>query len=141
LRAVNRLTTLFVKIKQGFAPEQIAEKLQDKFPDNKVLLTSQMEEIYMQGFPALNVFLNVVIGIAAAISALIILLTMYTTVTERTKQIGIMKSLGMSNGNIGWIIAQEALLLSLCGVLGGVLLAIILKFSLTYLIGLKDNQS
>jgi putative ABC transport system permease protein len=96
-----------------------------------------MEELYMQGFPALNVFLNVVIGIAAAISALVILLTMYTTVTERTKQIGIMKSLGMSNGKIGWIIAQEALLLSFCGIIGGILLAILLKYTLTWLIGLK----
>ena len=54
----------------------------------------------MAGIPAMNVFLNVFIGIAAVISALVILLTMYTTVTERTRQIGIMKSLGMSNAKI-----------------------------------------
>ena len=133
----GKVSSFLVKINKNIKPEQIAEKIQNKFPDNKVLLTSEMEELYMQGFPALNVFLNVVIGIAAAISALVILLTMYTTVTERTKQIGIMKSLGMSNKNIGWIIAQEALLMSFCGVVGGILLAIILKFVLTWLIGLK----
>ena len=63
----------------------------------------------MQGIPALNVFLNVIIGVAAVISALVILLTMYTTVTERTRQIGIMKSLGMSNAKIAWTITQEAI--------------------------------
>jgi len=95
----------------------------------------------MQGFPALNVFLNVIIGVAAVISALVILLTMYTTVTERTRQIGIMKSLGMSNKGIAWIIAQEALLISFCGIVGGVLLTIVLKFVLTRFITIEVELS
>ena len=84
----------------------------------------------MQGVPALNVFLNVVVGIAGAISALIILLTMYTTVTERTRQIGVLKSLGMSKAGIAWTIVQEALLISL----GGILFGLIGTFVLTYLL-------
>jgi len=84
----------------------------------------------MQGIPALNVFLNVVIGVAGGVSALIILLTMYTTVTERTRQIGVLKSLGMSNTNIAWTIVQEALLISLGGVLLGVISTVILKLIL-----------
>ena len=95
----------------------------------------------MQGFPALNVFLNVFIGVAAVISALVILLTMYTTVTERTRQIGIMKSLGMSNAAIGWIITQEALLISLFGVIGGVLLTFVLRFALTRVTTLEVEMS
>ena len=74
----------------------------------------------MSSIPALGVFLNVVVGVAAGISALVILLTMYTTVTERTRQIGIMKSLGMSNAKIGWIITQEAFLISFLGIISGV---------------------
>ena len=84
----------------------------------------------MQGVPALNVFLNVVVGIAGAISALIILLTMYTTVTERTRQIGVLKSLGMSKAGIAWTIVQEALLISL----GGILFGLIGTFVLTYVL-------
>ena len=71
------------------------------------------------------------IGVAAVISALVILLTMYTTVTERTRQIGIMKSLGMSNGAIAWTITKEALLLSFLGIVGGVVLTVALRFVLT----------
>src|SRR6266404_9387484 len=85
----------------------------------------------MQVLPALNVFLNVVISVAGVTSALIILLTMYTTVTERTRQIGVLKSLGMSKINITWTIVQEALLISFCGVIFGVLGTVILKFALT----------
>jgi len=127
----GKASAFLVKIKQGAKPEEVAEKLQNKFPNNQILLTSQLEELYMQGIPALNVFLNVIIGVAAVISALVILLTMYTTVTERTRQIGIMKSLGMSNFQIAWTIAQEAMLISLCGIVSGVLLTIILRFLLT----------
>jgi putative ABC transport system permease protein len=127
----SKVSSFLVKIKPGFAPEQVAQNLHARFPDNQILLTSQIEELYMSSVPALGVFLNVVIGVAAAISALVILLTMYTTVTERTRQIGIMKSLGMSNARIAWTITQEALLISFCGVVGGVLLTYLVRFVLT----------
>jgi putative ABC transport system permease protein len=127
----GKVSAFLVKIKTGLKPEEVAERLQNNFPNNQILLTSQLEELYMQGIPALNVFLNVIIGVAAVISALVILLTMYTTVTERTRQIGIMKSLGMSNFAIAWTIAQEAMLISFCGIVSGVLLTIILRFLLT----------
>jgi len=127
----GKASAFLIKVKDGYAPEQVAETLHKTFSENQVLLTKDLEELYMQGIPALNVFLNIFIGVAAIISALVILLTMYTTVTERTRQIGIMKSLGMSNHHISWIIAQEALLLSLCGIISGILLTIILRFLLT----------
>lgn len=90
----------------------------------------------MSSVPALGVFLNVIVGVAAAISALVILLTMYTTVTERTRQIGILKSLGMPNVQIAWIITQEALLISLLGILSGVILTFFLRSALTRFITL-----
>jgi len=127
LGAEDKASAILVKIKPGFAQEQVAQNLQNRFPDSQILLTRELEELYMQGFPALNVFLNVVIGVAGVVSALIILLTMYTTVTERTRQIGVLKSLGMSNIGIGWTIVQEALLISLGGVVFGVVGTYVLK--------------
>lgn len=130
LGADDKASAFLVKAKDGYAPEAVAGNLNAKFPDNQIILTTELEELYMQSIPALNIFLNVVIGVAGAVSALIILLTMYTTVTERTRQIGILKSLGMSNASIAWIIAQEAILISAGGVIVGVLLTVILKFAL-----------
>ena len=122
----GKASAFLIKVKDGFAPETVAETTNKTFSENQILLTKDLEELYMSSVPALNVFLNVFVGVAAAISALVILLTMYTTVTERTRQIGIMKSLGMSNPAIGWIITQEALLLTFFGIVGGILLTIIL---------------
>jgi putative ABC transport system permease protein len=130
LGAESKVSAILVKVRDGYSPDGVAQTLQDKFPDNQIILTRELEELYMQGIPALNVFLNVVIGVAGAVSALIILLTMYTTVTERTRQIGVLKSLGMSNANIAWTIIQEALMISLGGVLLGVISTWILKLIL-----------
>ena len=52
------------------------------------------------------------------------------TVTERTRQIGILKSLGMSKSSIAWVIEQEAIVVSLLGVGVGVLLTHIARLPL-----------
>jgi putative ABC transport system permease protein len=137
----GKASSFLVKVKDGFKQEQVAETLHNAFPDNQILLTKDLPELYMQSIPALDVFLNVIIGVAAVISALVILLTMYTTVTERTRQIGIMKSLGMSNAGIAWIVAQEALLLSFCGIVSGILLTVVLKFLLAQVTTLEVEIS
>jgi putative ABC transport system permease protein len=96
-----------------------------------LLFTRDLPELYASGVPALNVFLNVVVGVAASISILVILLAMYTTVTERTRQIGILKSLGMSKSSIAWVIEQEAIIVSVLGVAVGVLLTMLAQLVVT----------
>lgn len=137
----GKVTAFLVKLNPGLDPKQVAERLQNAFPENQILLTSELEELYMQGFPAMNVFLNVFIGVAAVISALVILLTMYTTVTERTRQIGIMKSLGMSNSRIAWTIAQEAMLISFLGIVAGVVLTFLVRALLTQVTTLEVEMN
>jgi putative ABC transport system permease protein len=130
LGAEGKVSAFLVRVKPGYTAETVGTNLSQKFPSSQIIRTSELEELYMQGIPALNVFLDVVIGVAAVISGLIILLTMYTTVTERTRQIGVLKSLGMSKLGIGWTIVQEAILISLGGVIFGVLATYVLKFAL-----------
>ena len=130
LGAEGKASAFLIKVKDGFAATAVGDNLNAKFPDNQIILTSELEELYMQGIPALNVFLDVVVGVAGVISALIILLTMYTTVTERTRQIGVLKSLGMSNTQIAMTVVQEALLISFGGIVFGVLATVVLKFAL-----------
>jgi len=131
LGADNKVSAFLVKVKDGFTPDAVGDNLNAKFPDNQIILTSELEELYMQGVPALNVFLDVVVGVAGVISALIILLTMYTTVTERTRQIGVLKSLGMSKRQIAMTIVKEALLISFGGIVFGILATVGLKYILT----------
>lgn len=136
---LNKVSAILIKLKPGSIEDEAGERIQAAFPDNQIISTKQLEDIYLNSIPALNVFLNVVIGVAATISALVILLTMYTTVTERTRQIGILKSLGMSNARIAWTLAQEALLLSLCGIVLGVVSTIALHNILSLFFNLNFN--
>jgi putative ABC transport system permease protein len=106
----------------------LAARIHEAFPDEQIIFTRDLPELYTSSVPALNVFIDVVVGVAAVISMLVILLAMYTTVTERTRQIGVLKSLGMSNAGVAWVIEQEALVVSVLGVLLGVLLTLVARF-------------
>ena len=124
----NRCNTILVASVDPAKQEEVAARIKERFPDDQIILTRELPELYMSGVPALNVFLKVVIGVATTISMLVILLAMYTTVTERTRQIGILKSLGMSKASIAWVIEQEAILVSVLGVFIGVLLTLLVRF-------------
>src|SRR5256714_478794 len=124
----NRCNTILVACDDPNQQEQVATRIKEQFPDDQIVLTRELPELYMSSVPALNVFLKVVVGVATTISMLVILLAMYTTVTERTRQIGILKSLGMSKRSIAWVIEQEAILVSVLGVGIGVLLMLLARF-------------
>jgi putative ABC transport system permease protein len=108
--------------------DALAERIHARFPDEQLLFTRELPELYTSSVPALNVFIDVVVAVAASISMLVILLAMYTTVTERTRQIGVLKSLGMSNAGVAWVIEQEALVVSVLGVLLGLVLTLAARF-------------
>jgi len=125
----NRCNAILIACVDPSQQEQVAARIKETFPDDQIILTRELPELYISNVPVLNVFLKVVVGVAATISVLVILLAMYTTVTERTRQIGILKSLGMSKAAITWVIEQEAILVSVLGVFAGVLLTLLTRFA------------
>ncbi len=127
--ADGRASAILVAVNNPAQQEDVAARIREKYPDDQILFTRDLPEIYASGVPALNVFIKVVVGVAASISMLVILLAMYTTVTERTRQIGILKALGMSKTAIAWVIEKEAILVSLLGVLVGVLFTYAARFA------------
>jgi putative ABC transport system permease protein len=70
--------------------------------------------------PALAIFINVVIGIAIVIGILVIFQAMYTAVMERTREIGILKSIGASKFYIVNVILRETALLAVAGIIVGI---------------------
>jgi putative ABC transport system permease protein len=129
--ASNRASAILVACNDPAQQDEVAAQILQRFPEDQLIFTRDLPEIYASGVPALNVFIKVVVGVAAAISVLVILLAMYTTVTERTRQIGILKSLGMSKTAIAWVIEQEAIIVSVLGVVVGVLLTMLAQLIVT----------
>jgi putative ABC transport system permease protein len=72
--------------------------------------------------PGFNIALRVVIAIAVIVGFLVIFQSMYTAVMERTREIGILKSLGASKLYIMNMVLREATLVDLAGTLLGLLL-------------------
>ncbi|MFN6204476.1 MAG: ABC transporter permease [Acidobacteriota bacterium] len=123
LGAEQKCSMIFIKCQNPEEQEQVAQRILAAFPDYRIIFTRDLPTLFTNGFNAFNVFLNVVRGLAVVISLLVILLTMYTSVSERTRQIGILKSLGASKMWIAWTFEKEALLISLIGVAGGLIVS------------------
>ena len=77
--------------------------------------------------PALNTAIDVVIGIAIIIGFLVIFQAMYTSVLERTREIGILKSMGASKVTIVSVVLRETVVLAVVGVLVGVAVSLGVK--------------
>jgi len=137
LGAPGKCSMIFVKCQNASEQEAVAARILEKFPDSRVLFTRDLPQLFAMGISGFNVFLDVVKGLATVISLLVILLTMYTTVAERTRQIGILKSLGASKFWIAWTFEKEALLISLLGVVGGLAVATIARYFLVHNLGWK----
>ena len=77
--------------------------------------------------PGFNIALRIVIGIAIVIGFLVIFQSMYTAVMERTREIGILKSLGASQPYIVSVVLRETGLLAVAGIALGVGITFLLR--------------
>jgi putative ABC transport system permease protein len=119
---------IFVKTTAGASVDQVFKQIAARFPENKLLLTRDLPQLFVSGTPAVQVFLGAVVALAIAVSTMLILLTMYSTVKERTREIGILKSLGASKAWIASEIIKEALAISMAGVVFGYGLSLVGKY-------------
>ncbi len=110
------------------SPDQVAaaiQAIQKVLPEYQVNSSKEWVSLLMNTSPpGLDLFIYVVVGIAVLIGSFAIFLSMYTTIAERTRDIGILKSLGASRRYIIDLILRESIALSLFGLLLGILMAL-----------------
>ncbi len=87
-------------------------------------MLSQMTPARLPGF---NIALRVVIAIAFIVGFLVIFQSMYTAVLERTREIGILKSLGASKFYIVNVVLRETAIFSIAGIIVGLGLTFVIK--------------
>jgi len=75
-------------------------------------------------------FVSVIVGIAIAVGLIVVLISMYTAVLDRTREIGILKSLGASPGYIVNIFLTETAILTVVGLALGIGIAHLAEFAL-----------
>ena len=126
----DKCTYILVKLKKGANVDEVAARINETLPGNKINLTRDLLIDAQDRIPALNIFLKVLVGLGAFVSTIFVLLSMYTTITERRKEIGILKSLGASKAFIIRVIEGEAFLIGILGVLLGGLVSIVAAYIL-----------
>lgn len=115
LEAPGKCTWIYVKCRDTNQQAQVAQRLNEALPGNKIQFTRDVFTSIEKSIPFLGLFLKVLVGLAAVVSALVVMLAMYTTITERTREIGILKAMGASRSYIIGVIEKEAILISIIG--------------------------
>ena len=100
-------------------------------------IEEQLSNMFMGMSNIIGTSLIVISCISLLVSAMMILVVLYMSVTERTKEIGVMKSIGARRKDIKRIFTSESFLI---GVLSGIL-GILFNFVLTIIVWVTLNNT
>src|SRR5271163_3783189 len=126
--AHDKASVFFIKCDRADHTPAATDEIKELLPRYEVRpLKDFLSLMTSSNLPGLAVFINIMIAIAVAIGFLVIFLSMYTTIVERTREIGVLKALGASKAYIIEIILSETTLLSLIGIVAGVGLSFALR--------------
>jgi putative ABC transport system permease protein len=95
-------------------------------------MASYLAAMSTSNIPMLSTFINVVVGISMVIGFIVIFQAMYTAVMERTREIGILKSMGASKFYIVNVVLRETFLLALAGIILGIGISMASRLALAH---------
>jgi putative ABC transport system permease protein len=122
----DKVNSLFIRLDSPANTAAVIAALKAQQPDYTFASIAEVVSLYsIDNAPMLKPFIRVVIGLSIIVGFLVVWLTMYTTVLERTREIGILKALGASPAGILNILLREALLLAIGGWICGILLSVL----------------
>jgi ABC-type antimicrobial peptide transport system permease subunit len=121
---------IYVKLRDPDLLERVRARIERRFPDLAVSTTS--------GFADQEQIVQVVEGMAAAVAALAVLIggvgmtnTLFMSVFERTREIGLLRALGWRRRRVLALILSESLVLALIGGAGGVGLGVLVTWAIS----------
>ena len=123
---------IIAKTERGFDPEEVAREIREELRDERnqdegeetfsVQTSANLLETFSTIFAVIQAVFIGIAAISLVVGGIGIMNTMYTSVIERTKEIGTMKAVGAKNSDILLIFLFESGLLGLAGGIIGVLL-------------------
>ncbi len=125
--AIGKATIFYVKLDDPNNADQVVKAIKS-IPGMQQFGVHSIKEylslMTSTSIPGLSTVIDVVIGIAMIIGFIVIFQAMYTAVMERTREIGILKSLGAGKLYIVNVVLRETLLIAI----GGIILGIIISY-------------
>jgi putative ABC transport system permease protein len=131
----NHASVFYLKLDNNDAATEEAVKKQIKATPGMSDYQAQTIDEWLslmtpEHLPAFTAALYTVIGIAVVIGFLVVFQSMYTAVMERTREIGVLKSLGASRLYIVRVVLGETGLLAICGIAVGIALTYAVRSAL-----------
>lgn len=114
----------------GAGYEEAVADAMSKALKAKVEPKSGYRRLMYESFSQIYLYINIASGLALVVCFIIILLSMYTMVLERTREIGILKSLGAGRWRLIGQIMLEAVVICAGGTALGLALAVVAKVSI-----------
>jgi len=137
--------TFVVKIKDENQLDATITKIQDKLMtarhvtakkmDFSISSRKEMQQTRADTMNSMNTFLLAIAAVSLIVGSIGIANTMFTSVLEKTKEIGIMKAIGARNGDILFIFLFNAAFIGLVGGILGIILGTILSGYMPALMG------
>lgn len=119
--AHDKASVFFVKCTRQDHTPDVMDQIRALLPRYEVRpLKDFLSLMTSSSLPGLDSFVHAMIGLAVAIGFLVIFLSMYTTVIERTRDIGILKSMGASKSYIVKALLGETAVICVAGIAAGV---------------------
>jgi putative ABC transport system permease protein len=124
----DRASVFFIKCSKPGDTPMVMDEMRKLFPRHEIRpLKDFLSLMTSSSLPALDAFVNSMIALAVCIGFLVIFLSMYTTILERTREIGVLKALGASKVFIVKAILSESTLICLVGYVAGIAMTIALR--------------
>jgi putative ABC transport system permease protein len=129
--STGKVSQIFLKLDNPANTAAVIQALKEKLPEYPIYSMEELTSmINVNNIAGLKEFTWVVVGIGVVIGFAVVCLSMYMAVLQRTREIGILKSLGGSNAFILGIVVVEAMLLGV----GGTVLGIAMSFGAKWVI-------
>jgi putative ABC transport system permease protein len=117
----NGVNIIYIKVDTPKNIKTVIDELKAQLVDYPIYSMDEATALYSyDSLPQLRMFSDIVVGIAIFIGFAVVCLSMYMAVLQRTREIGILKSLGASRWYVLSIILREAVLLALVGTILGI---------------------
>jgi len=142
LSSPGKVSQIYIKLDNPANTDAVMKQLNEKYQGYPVYSMKDLESYYtVDNIPLLKGFTNAVLGIGVLIGFAVVSLSMYMAVLQRTREIGILKSLGASKQFVMSMILAEAFALGLGGTLAGIGLSFITRIVMNQLMGASLPQA
>jgi putative ABC transport system permease protein len=122
--AKDKASVFYIKLDDPSNTDAVVDAVKKQPGMENYTVRSMQDYLSMMtpsNLPGFRPFIGVVVGVSLVIGFLVIFQSMYTAVMERTREIGILKSMGASKFYIVSAILRETGLLAVVGIMLGIL--------------------